>query len=94
MLTIENHLFAAKKINQDGKFYKSNKSLVGPSQGKSTFEDAQNAHSDHSAHAQSIFLGPVVQSVVSLMNSLVIKMVTVLVNTISTSQELLLKKCE
>ena len=36
--------------------------------------------------------GPVVQSVVSLMSSLVIKMLTVLVSTISNSQVFLLKK--
>ena len=41
-----------------------------------------------------INLGPVVQSIVSLMNSLVVKMLTVLVSTISNSQVILLKKCE
>ena len=39
-------------------------------------------------------LGPVVQSVVSLTSSLVVKIVTVLVSTISNSQVFLLKKCE
>ena len=39
-------------------------------------------------------LGPVVQSIVRLMTSLVVKMLTVLVSTISNSQLFLLKKCE
>ena len=38
--------------------------------------------------------GPVVQSTVSLTSSLVVKMSTFLVNTISYSQVFLLKKCE
>ena len=38
--------------------------------------------------------GPVVQSTVSLTSSLVIKMLAVLVSTISNSQVFLLKKCE
>ena len=38
------------------------------------------------------FLGPVVQSVVSLTSSLMVKMLTVLVSTISNSQVFLLKK--
>ena len=38
--------------------------------------------------------GPVVQSAVSLISSLVVKMLTVLVSTISNSQVFLLKKCE
>ena len=38
--------------------------------------------------------GPVVQSVVSLTSSLVVKMLTVLVSTISNSHVFLLKKCE
>ena len=44
----------------------------------------------------SIFgkLGPVVQSVVSSMSSLVVKILTVLISTISNSQIFLLKKCE
>ena len=37
-------------------------------------------------------LGPVVQSVISLTSSLVVKMLTVLVSTISNSQAFLLKK--
>ena len=41
-----------------------------------------------------IFLGPVVQSIVSLTSSLVVKMLTFLVSTISDSQISLLKKCE
>ena len=40
------------------------------------------------------YLGPVVQSIVSLMSSLVVKMLTLLVSTISNSQVFLLKKCE
>ena len=39
-------------------------------------------------------LGPVVQSVVSLTSSLVVKMLTVLVSTISNSKVFLLEKCE
>ena len=38
--------------------------------------------------------GPVVQSIVGLMSSLVVKILTVLVSTISNSQVFLLKKCE
>ena len=41
-----------------------------------------------------IIQGPVVQSVVSLTSSLVVKILTVLVSTISNSQVVLLKKCE
>ena len=37
---------------------------------------------------------PVVQSIVSLTSSLVVKMLIVLVSTISNSQVILLKKCE
>ena len=39
-------------------------------------------------------LGPVIQSIVSLTSSLVVKMLTVLVNTVSNSQVFLLIKCE
>ena len=39
-------------------------------------------------------LGPVVQSIASLTSSLVVKMLTVLVSTISNSQVFLLKKSE
>ena len=46
-------------------------------------------HSD-----QPIELGQVVQRVVSLISLLVVKMLTVLVSTISNSQVFLLKKCE
>ena len=38
--------------------------------------------------------GPVVQSIVSLTTSLVVKMLTVLVSTLSNSQIILRKKCE
>ena len=41
-----------------------------------------------------INLGPVVQSIVSLTSSLVVKMLTSLVISISNSQVFLLKKCE
>ena len=41
-----------------------------------------------------IFQDPVVQSVINLTSSLVVKMLTVLVNTIPNSQLFLLKKCE
>ena len=39
-------------------------------------------------------LGPVVQSVVSFTSLLVVKMLTVLVSTISNPQLFLMKKCE
>ena len=39
-------------------------------------------------------LGPVVQSIVSLTSLSVVKILTVLVSTISSSQVFLLKKCE
>ena len=38
--------------------------------------------------------GPVVQSIISLTSLLVVKMLTVLVSTVSNSQLFLLKKCE
>ena len=38
--------------------------------------------------------GPFIQSIVSLTSSLVVKMLSVLVSTISNSQVFLLKKCE
>ena len=38
------------------------------------------------------YQGPVVQSIISLTSSLVVKMLTVLVSTISNSQVFLLKK--
>ena len=41
-----------------------------------------------------ILLGPVVQSIVSLTSLLVVKMLSVLVSTISDSQVFLLEKCE
>ena len=40
------------------------------------------------------YQGPVVQSIVSLTSLLVVKMLTVLVSTVSNSQLFLLKKCE
>ena len=39
----------------------------------------------------SIYLGPVVQSIISLTSSLVVKMLTALVSTVSDSQVFLLK---
>ena len=45
-------------------------------------------------HILSVTQGPVVQSVVSLTSLFVVKMLTVLVSTISNSQVFLLKKCE
>ena len=39
-------------------------------------------------------MGPAVQSIVSLTSSLVVKILTVIVRTISNSQVFLLKKCE
>ena len=42
----------------------------------------------------SFIQGPGFQSIVSLTSSLVVKMFTVLVSTISNSQVFLLKKCE
>ena len=38
--------------------------------------------------------GPVVQSIVSIMSSLVVKMLTFVGSTVSNSQVFLLKKCE
>ena len=38
--------------------------------------------------------GPVVQSIISLTSSLMVKMLTVIVSTISNLQVFLLKKCE
>ena len=40
------------------------------------------------------YLGSVIQSIVSLTSSLVVKILTVLVSTIINSQIFLLKKCE
>ena len=56
----------------------------------------QTAHcvtSDLGLHSvRCIFLGPVVQSIVSLMSLLVVKLLTVLISTISNSQVFLLEK--
>ena len=43
---------------------------------------------------KNVYLGPVVQSAVSLTSSLLVKKLTVLISTISNSQVFLLKKCE
>ena len=48
----------------------------------------------HKAFHSNHFLGPLVQSIVSLMSSLVVKVLTVLVSIIFNSQIFLLKKCE
>ena len=48
----------------------------------------------HATYTWHKILGPVVQSVISLTVSLVVKMLTVLVSTISNSQVFLLKKYE
>ena len=61
---------------------------MGHIERKSAFEHLQTVQ------IQIIILGPGVQSIVSLMSSLVVKMLTVLVSTISGSQVFLLKKCE
>ena len=47
-----------------------------------------------SAGCEVHFQGPIVQSIVSLTSSLVVKILTVLVSTMSNSQVFLLKKCE
>ena len=56
---------------------------------------AVNCIDSQGLHHQCIFVdqGPVVQSIVSLTSSLVVKILTVLVST-SNSQLFLLKKCE
>ena len=48
--------------------------------------------SDSAGRLHVTDLGPVVQSIISLMSSLVVKVLTVLVSTISNSQVFLLKK--
>ena len=46
-------------------------------------------------HIQTVKIqGPVVQSIISLTNLLVVKMLTAVVSTIAKSQVFLLKKCE
>ena len=47
-----------------------------------------------SSGAMPVIQDPVVHSIISLMSSLVVKMLTVLVSTIPNSQVFLLKKCE
>ena len=54
----------------------------------------QNASSDQDLLCLLKLQGPVVQSIVSITGSLVDKVLTVLISTISNSQVLLLKKCE
>ena len=49
---------------------------------------------DNDGTDKSLYLGPVVQSIVSLTSLLGVKMLTVPVSTISNSQVFLLKKCE
>ena len=55
----------------------------------STKTQVSHRHSVTAGHQ-----GPVVQSIFSLRSLLVVKMLTVLVSTISNSQVFLLKKCE
>ena len=49
---------------------------------------------DNEGTDKSLYLGPVVQSIVSLTSLLGVKMLTVPVSTISNSQVFLLKKCK
>ena len=61
------------------------------------FKHSLQGGSQHSLQGvEDLFyiLAPVVQSIVSLTSSLVVKMLTVLVSTISNSQVFLLKNCE
>ena len=53
-----------------------------------------NTHKVCLVQNENIYLGPVVQSIVSLTSLLEVKMLTVLVSTISNLQVFLLKKCE
>ena len=46
------------------------------------------------ADSEGLDQGPVVRSIISLMSSLVVKMLTVLVSTMSNSHVFLLKICE
>ena len=52
----------------------------------------QTLSSFHTDRSKTVLQGPAVQSVVSLKSSLAVKMLTVLVSTISNSQVFLLKK--
>ena len=54
----------------------------------------QNWCLDYKVKAKEKHQGPAVQNIVSLTSSLVVKMLTVLVSTISNSHVFLLKKCE
>ena len=49
---------------------------------------------DYSNVQKIAYQGPIVQSIISLTSSLVVKISTVLVSTISDSSVFLLKKCE
>ena len=51
----------------------------------------QNGESNQGLHYATTVQSPVIQSVVSLPSSLVVKMLTVLVSTVSISQAFLLK---
>ena len=52
-----------------------------------------NGHTKFTHSLCRKYLGPTVQSIVSLTSSLVVKMLTVPVSTISNAHEFLLKKC-
>ena len=56
--------------------------ILGHVKQKSAFKRANCAYSDHPAYVQSIILGPVVQSVVSLTSSLRVISLTVLADSI------------
>ena len=68
--------------------------LSGPGQLKKGLRTCAKCTDPDPAHVQCLIQGPVVQSIVSFMSSLVVKMFTVLVSTIPNSQVFLLKKCE
>ena len=69
---------------------------VQPSQGPIFITSlwANSEGPDQIAKNTHINQGPVVQNILSLISSLMVKMFTVLVSTISNSQVFLLKKCE
>ena len=67
--------------------------LVSPFFFKDSFKDLF-IHLKNVCYRLHKHQGPVLQIIVSLMSSLVVKMLTVLVSTVSNSQVFLLKKCE
>ena len=70
-----------------------NRNTIEASTNLFSHTDKQNV-SINSLNIRHRHLGPVVQSIVSLMSSLVVRMLTVLVSKISNSQVFWLKKCE